>query len=180
MITLSLALASSALATHTVRDGTWPNGPFVTSGRWITDASGVNVTYAGVNWPASADAMIPEGLQYRSIEDIVSKIKSLGMNSIRLTYAIEMIDQIYDNGNRDITIYDALVDAIGEQNGPAVYDKIVEHNPSFNKETTRLQVRPFPVFHPTKQGPVLTMGSLEDLRCGGRRVRKTGNIRPPR
>ena len=144
IITLFLTLTGSALATHAPRDGTWPNGPFVTSGRWITDASGVNVTYAGVNWPASADVMIPEGLQYRSIEDIVSKIKSLGMNSIRLTYAIEMIDQIYDNENRDITVYNALVDAIGDQNGSAVYDRIVEHNPSFNRETTRLEVRSFP------------------------------------
>lgn len=37
--------------------------------------------------------MVPEGLQYQSVETIVSKIKSLGMNSIRLTYATELIDQ---------------------------------------------------------------------------------------
>ena len=138
---LFLAWASCALAAHVSRDGPWPNGPFTTSGRWITDASGVNVTYAGVNWPASADAMIPEGLQYQSIEDIVSRIKNLSMNSIRLTYATEMVDQIYDNEDRDVTVYDALVDAMGEQDGPAVYDKIAGNNPSFNRETTRLEVR---------------------------------------
>ena len=138
---LFLAWTGSALAAHAPRDGPWPNGPFATTGRWITDASGVNVTYAGVNWPASADVMIPEGLQYQSIESIVSKIKNLSMNSIRLTYATEMVDQIYDDEDRDVTIYNALVDALGEESGPGVYDKIVGNNPSFNRETTRLQVR---------------------------------------
>lgn len=32
--------------------------------------------------------MIPEGLQYQPIAAIVSKIRSLGMNAIRLTYAV--------------------------------------------------------------------------------------------
>lgn len=122
------------------RAATWPNGPFVTSGRYIRDASGENLTYAGANWPGAADVMIPEGLQYQSIETIVSKIKSLGMNAIRLTYAIEMIDQIYTNGGKDIPIQTALSKALGATNGPKVLAQILAKNPQFNASTTRLQV----------------------------------------
>ncbi|KAI1385602.1 glycoside hydrolase [Hypoxylon trugodes] len=120
--------------------GAWPNGAFVTSGRWIQDASGSTVTYVGVNWPGSLDVMIPEGLQYQSIESIVSRIKSLGMNAVRLTYATEMIDQYYDNGQTDIPIQKALSDALGQDGGSSVYNKIITKNPSFNSNTTRLQV----------------------------------------
>ncbi|GAW22531.1 hypothetical protein ANO14919_120700 [Xylariales sp. No.14919] len=122
------------------RRASWPNGPLVTSGRWINDATGAKITYIGANWPGSLDTMIPEGLQYQSIETLVSKIKSLGMNTVRLTYAIEMIDQYYDNGEKDVTIQTAFVDALGQDNGMAVYDKVVANNPSFGAETTRLQV----------------------------------------
>lgn len=84
--------------------------------------------------------MIPEGLQYQSIESIVSRIKGLGMNAIRLTYATEMIDQYYDNGETDVAIQKALTDALGQDGGKSVYDKIIDNNPSFNTSTTRLQV----------------------------------------
>lgn len=140
---LLLLLTSCILAINVygATAAAWPNGPFVTSGRWITDADRVNVTYAGVNWPAAADIMIPEGLQYQSIEAIVSKIKSANLNSIRLTYAIEMIDQVYDNGNRDIAVRDAFVKVLGDEDGEAVFDKIVKNNPNITSETTRLEVR---------------------------------------
>ncbi|KAF8855540.1 putative endoglucanase E1 [Acephala macrosclerotiorum] len=116
----------------------FPNGPFVTSGRWIHNSLGNNVTYAGVNWPGAADVMIPEGLQYASIASIVSGIKSLGMNVIRLTFAIEMIDDIYNGG--DVTLATAFNTALGTTNGPIVYQKVLENNPQFSASTTRLQV----------------------------------------
>jgi len=136
-----LALSGLGQAVPHAARADWPNGPFVTSGRNIHDASGTNVTYAGVNWPGHADVMIPEGLQYQSIETIVTKIKSTGMNSIRLTYAIEMIDQIYANNDKDIQIDTALTKALGATNGPKVLAKIIANNPQFNASTTRLQVR---------------------------------------
>jgi hypothetical protein len=117
----------------------WPNGPFSTSGRWILDHSGNTVTYAGVNWPGAADTMIPEGLQYSSIESIVTKIKSLGMNVIRLTYAIEMIDDIYENGS-DIKLETSFIKALGTSSGTAVYNSVLKQNPQFNDATTRLEV----------------------------------------
>jgi hypothetical protein len=85
------------------------------------------VTYVGVNWPGAADAMISEGLQYQSIATIVSQIKSLGMNVIRLTYAIEMIDGIYAGG--DNTMKSSLIKALGSTNGNAIFNRVISHDP---------------------------------------------------
>lgn len=46
------------------KQAAWPNGPVVTSGRWILDASGKNLTYAGTNWPGHADP-VPEHRDHR-------------------------------------------------------------------------------------------------------------------
>lgn len=83
--------------------------------------------------------MLPEGLQYQSIADTVSKIKSLGMNVIRLTYAIEMIDDIYSE-NPNSTLKGTLVNALGSENGSAVLAQILSKNPQFTESTTRLEV----------------------------------------
>jgi hypothetical protein len=117
----------------------WPYGPLSSSGRWIVNFKGEHVTYAGVNWPGAGETMIPEGFQYQSVATIVSFIKSLGMNVIRLTYAIEMIDDILDNGG-DVTVQNAMIKALGYTNGTRVFNQIVGNNPSWNAGTTRLQV----------------------------------------
>ena len=117
----------------------WPDTPFTTNGRDIVSASGQNVVYAGVNWPGAADTMLPEGLQFNSIANIVSMVKSLGMNAIRLTYAIEMIDDIESN-SPDQTLQSTLVNALGAENGTAVFQQIIENNPTFTEDTTRLDV----------------------------------------
>ncbi|KAH6654715.1 glycoside hydrolase superfamily [Truncatella angustata] len=143
VLTLSTQLLGTALGAPTkehVERAAWPYGPLVTDGRDIKDTNGDTVVYAGANWPGAADVMIPEGLQFQSIETIVTEIKSLGMNSIRLTYAIELIDQIYDNGGADVTIERALTDALGASNGSAVLGEILASNPSFTAGTTRLEV----------------------------------------
>ncbi|KAF3771168.1 family 5 glycoside hydrolase, partial [Cryphonectria parasitica EP155] len=116
------------------------NGPFKTADSWIIAADGSKVSYAGVNWPGAEMTMVPEGLQYQSIETIVTRIQSLGMNSIRLTYATEMIDQIYENDMADIPIVTAFTSALGVENGTEIFNQVVANNPSFNNETTRLQV----------------------------------------
>ncbi|GAB1318142.1 Putative beta--galactanase [Madurella fahalii] len=134
------APSSNAAHNEASKRAAWPDGPFVTSGRWILNASGKNLTYAGTNWPGHNDAMIPEGLQYQSIETIVEKVKSLGMNTVRLTFAIQMVDEIYSNGGRDITIQQALVQALGQANGMRVLNQVLAKNPRFNASTTRLQV----------------------------------------
>ncbi|KAH4264542.1 hypothetical protein HBH92_148860 [Parastagonospora nodorum] len=116
----------------------FPNTPFNTENRWVVDSTGANFTYVGVNWSGHGEVMIPEGLQYQSISSIVSKIKSLNMNHVRLTFAIEMIDDIKDNGG-DVTIQKAFQKALGS-NGDAVYQKVIKNNPQFGASTTRLQV----------------------------------------
>lgn len=83
--------------------------------------------------------MIPEGLQYQSIASIVSKIKSLNMNVVRLTFAIEMIDDIKDRGG-DVTVQKAFQKALGDTNGATVWNQVVRNNPQFTTSTTRLQV----------------------------------------
>lgn len=133
-------LLASTLASPIEGRASWPYAPFTTSGRWIADAAGHNVSYAGVNWPGAADTMLPEGLQYQSISTIVSKIKSLGMNVIRLTYAIQMIDEYYENGEVDIPISTSLTNALGTANGTAVLNKIIKNNPTFTAKTTRMEV----------------------------------------
>lgn len=136
---LCASLVASCYGSAIPRGNVWPNGPFRTDGPNIVDCSGNTVTYVGANWPGAADVMIPEGLQYSSIAKIVSKIKDLGMNVVRLTYAIEMVDDIIDGGS-DVSIEDALHLALGATNGSAVLDQILQNNPSFTPETTRLQV----------------------------------------
>ena len=118
----------------------FPNFPFSTDGRWIRDSTGATFTYIGVNWPGAADTMLPEGLQYQSVQTIVGKIKNSGFNSIRLTFAIELIDQIFENGGQDVLISTAFVSALGQENGTKIFDQVLANNPSFNEATTRLQV----------------------------------------
>ena len=118
----------------------WPDTPFTTDGRDIVSASGQNVVYAGVNWPGAADTMLPEGLQYNSVANIVTMIKSLGMNVIRLTYAIEMIDDIESNSPNQ-SLQNTLTNALGAENGSTVLQQILDKNPSFTANTTRLEVR---------------------------------------
>ena len=59
----------------------FPQKPFSTDGRWMTNADGQRLIYAGVNWPAHGETMVPEGLRYSSIADLVSKMNDIGMNA---------------------------------------------------------------------------------------------------
>lgn len=139
-----LAVATTALAAPTTppsctNSTSWPDTPFTASGRDILSASGQKVVYAGVNWPGAADTMLPEGLQYASISDIFSYVKDLGMNVIRLTYAIEMIDDYYEDSPNQ-SLKGTLIQALGSENGTKVLARILNKNPQFTENTTRLEV----------------------------------------
>lgn len=97
--------------------GSWPYGPFSTQGRDIVNTKGETVTFAGVNWPGSGETMVPEGLEWASIEDILSRVQSVGFNFIRLTYAIEMIDQIYERNGSDVGLEITMINGLGYENG---------------------------------------------------------------
>lgn len=119
----------------------FPDTPFTTDGRDIVSASGEKVVFAGVNWPGQGMTMLPEGLQYNSIANITSIIKQdLGMNVIRLTYAIEMVDDyLGDSPNQSLKA--TLANALGEDDGATVLEQILDNNPQFTEETTRLEVQ---------------------------------------
>jgi hypothetical protein len=110
--------------------------PLSTSGPNLVDPKGNRIVYSGVNWPGHLDAMIPEGLQYRSVEQIVTTIKNLGMNVVRLTYATEMVDDALV-GRSDAKA--GLVRALGEKNGLVVWRNIAQRN-GWRDGMTRLQV----------------------------------------
>lgn len=112
--------------------------PFHTHGPHILSADNKLVQYVGTNWPGHQDAMIPEGLQYSSIKGIVSKIKSLNLNVVRLTFAIELVDDIFNRG--DVSLENTLINALGPTNGSLVLGEVLKHNPGLSKHTTRLQV----------------------------------------
>jgi len=84
------------------------------------------------------DAMIPEGLQYQSIETIVSRIKSAGFNVIRLTFAVEMVDDIITGG--DVLVKSSFAKALGEKDGEKVWQDIRKRNPNLGTDITRLKV----------------------------------------
>jgi hypothetical protein len=117
--------------------------PLSRNDRWIIDANNNHVPIVGINWPGAADTMLPEGLEYQSIANIVDKISQTGFNTVRLTFAIEMIDDILDNGG-DVSLNDTLVDALGVENGTVILGDILDNNSQFTAETTRLQVGHFP------------------------------------
>jgi hypothetical protein len=129
----------SALLLTGLTEASLPNLPLSTSGRWLVDQSGNKVTFIGMNWPGHMHAMIPEGLQYLSIESVVTKIKSIGINSIRLTYATQMVDDIVKLGH-DTTIQESFTKSMGQTNGTQILNKILKNNPSLSGNTTRLQV----------------------------------------
>ncbi|KAJ3205674.1 hypothetical protein HDU82_005035 [Entophlyctis luteolus] len=131
----SLAILAAVVSASTC---SWPYSPFSTSGRWILNSNGEKVLYAGTNWPGAGETMVPEGLQYASVSSIVSGIKSLGMNVIRLTFAIEMVDDVYAGGDK--TLKEAFESGLGAGNGSIILQKVLANNPQFNENTTRIQV----------------------------------------
>lgn len=83
--------------------------------------------------------MIPEGLQHSSVQDIVAWFPKTGLNSVRLTFAIEMIDDHFA-GSPNQTLEKSVINALGQSNGTKVLNQILTKNPQFNKNTTRLEV----------------------------------------
>jgi endoglucanase len=136
MLLLS-SFASALPATAAKPEGL--NLPFTTKGRDILDSNGNIFHYKGTNWPGHQEIMIPEGLQHASIADIVSYIPEFGLNSVRMTFAIEMIDDVYSNSTNQ-TLERSVINALGQNNGTLVLGQILKHNPQFTNKTTRLEV----------------------------------------
>ncbi|KAJ3545586.1 hypothetical protein NM208_g2440 [Fusarium decemcellulare] len=140
MLPSASLVALGCLLSSAVAQGSWPFGPLRTSGGSIINSKDEVVAFAGANWPGHGEVMVPEGLQYQSIEEVINDIKSIGMNAIRLTFAIQLVDEIYENGGQDIDLKTAFEKGLGQENGTIVLRKVLENNPSFTAETTRLEV----------------------------------------
>lgn len=131
--------SATSIAQHGLTERSLPL-PLSSNDRWIVDANNNHVPYVGINWPGAADTMLPEGLGYQPIANIVQKITETGFNAVRLTFAVEMVDDILDEGG-DVTLSDTLMRALGEANGTIVLGDILANNPEFTANTTRLEVR---------------------------------------
>jgi endoglucanase len=96
-----------------------------TSGRYIYNSSGAHVHLSGVNWyGAESTDYVVGGLQKQSLSEIVSQIKSLGFNVVRLPWSNEMYESnpvVPDyalaanaslEGEHALTIYQAVVNAL--------------------------------------------------------------------
>ncbi|SNX87539.1 related to cellulase [Melanopsichium pennsylvanicum] len=145
--------ALSAATPH--RRDDWPHGPFTTEGNQIKNANGEPVIFVGTNWPGSGETMIPEGIEWRSISDIVSMMKYVGYNFVRHTYPIQMIDQIYENNGTDITVYHSLLYAMGADNGTKIMNMINKNNPQITNSTTRFEVLSMIAEEEKKQGMLM-------------------------
>ncbi|WQF87077.1 Putative glycoside hydrolase, family 5, glycoside hydrolase superfamily [Colletotrichum destructivum] len=113
--------------------------PLSVHDRYIVDSKNATVAMVGVNWAGHERAMIPEGLQYQSVEHIVRRIAETGFNSVRLTFASEMVDDIVERGG-DVSLKTTLQNALGPENGTAVMAQIIKNNPAFGEGTRRLEI----------------------------------------
>jgi hypothetical protein len=126
LVTSSITLLLQALLVSAAR--AFQPVPFSSSDRWIVDANGNDLPVVGINWPGAADTMLPEGLAYQSIANIIQKIVGTGFNTVRLTFAIEIVDGILDSGG-DVTLSDTLPNVLGQSNGTAILARILNNNP---------------------------------------------------
>ncbi|GKT43038.1 glycosyl hydrolase 5 family protein [Colletotrichum spaethianum] len=133
----ALALPAAAVAELSQRD--LQPLPLSVRDQYIVDAKNATVAMVGVNWAGHERTMIPEGLQYQSVEHIVKKIAETGFNSVRLTFASEMVDDIVEGGG-DANLKATLQNALGPENGTAVMKQIIKNNPAFNESTKRLEI----------------------------------------
>ncbi|XP_048135911.1 glycosyl hydrolase 5 family protein-like [Rhodamnia argentea] len=58
--------------------------------RWIVDEAGRRVKLACVNWPAQLQPPLAEGLSEQPADAIAKKIREMGFNCVRLTWALEL------------------------------------------------------------------------------------------
>lgn len=69
-----------------------PAFPLSVKGKLIVDSDGTPFQMRCANWPGHMETMLPEGIQWTSIDDIVTLIvESNVFNCIRLTYSADML-----------------------------------------------------------------------------------------
>lgn len=135
MLTKRLLLSSDQVKDEPIRTTPW-----MTRGGVVIDTHAKEVTLAGINRSGSLTLMIPEGLHYAAAGDILAKLKGIGINAVRHTFIIEMVDQILARGH-DVSLASAAIDALGEKDDKTVLADILAHNQQYGwTGTTRLQI----------------------------------------
>ena len=111
-----------------------PPGYLHTDGAAIVDAAGRRVRLAGVNWyGCDCTALVVGGLDHQPLEVLCRLIVSLGFNTLRLPFCVELVadnpavDHFLDaepslTGKTALEIMDAVVAAAGRQGLKVVLD----------------------------------------------------------
>ncbi|NRA45705.1 MAG: cellulase family glycosylhydrolase [Oligoflexales bacterium] len=99
--------------------------PLATKGQWIVDKMGKRLKLSSVNWYGASDAYhVVMGLNKAPIDSIISQIKKIGFNSVRLPFSNEMLheegpvsfEHLTKNpqlrGMSPLEIFDAVISAL--------------------------------------------------------------------
>jgi endoglucanase len=118
------ATSSSAPVTP-VQTATQPAFPLHTAGAFIVDSNGNRVRLNAFNWYGAEEAdYVVGGLQAASLASIVSEVKALGFNAVRLPWSNQMYESnpVVGNyalvanpsmqGENALTIFDQVVSAL--------------------------------------------------------------------
>jgi endoglucanase len=102
-----------------------------TTGASIVDDAGEPVRIAGVNWyGGDCQSMVVGGLDHRPLDDICNTIASLGFNTVRLPFCVQLVHEnppitAYLHaepsliGKRALEIMDVVIATCGRHGGPA-------------------------------------------------------------
>lgn len=113
------------LSCSSVKVAAQPAFPLHTAGQYIVDSNGYRVRLNAFNWygTESTDYVVA-GLQTESLQNIVSEIKSLGFNTVRLPWSNQMYESnpvVGDyalaanpslEGENALTIFDQVISAL--------------------------------------------------------------------
>jgi endoglucanase len=112
-----------------------PAFPLHTQGQWIVDSNGARVRLNAFNWYGAEGAdFVVEGLEAQPLTSIVSTIKGLGFNAVRLLWSNQMVETnpVVGNyaltanpsleGENALTIFDAVVNALTSQGIMVILD----------------------------------------------------------
>jgi endoglucanase len=105
----------------------WVETPLSTRGSDILDRTGRSLLLRGVNWfGLETETHAPHGLWVRNYKDLITQIRELGYNFIRLPYSVQMMRDTTVKGidfnlnpdlkgKKPIEIMDAIVQEAGRQ-----------------------------------------------------------------
>jgi endoglucanase len=112
-----------------------PAFPLHTQGQWIVDSNGARVRLNAFNWYGAEGAdFVVEGLEAQPLASLVSTIKGLGFNAVRLLWSNQMVETnpVVGNyaltanpsleGENALTIFDAVVNALTSQGIMVILD----------------------------------------------------------